>query len=107
MFAPRRKPIEIRICCGLVFVDETSSKMAIIEIEFISKLRFKKLAEHSVFSAFRLPCSISEAYLNHSYNAQLVNLPIYTAFYTSRTREHLITKFRIRIRKQAKLSANE
>ena len=37
-------------------------------------------AEHSIISAFRRSCSMIEAYLNHLYCAQLITLPVDTAF---------------------------
>ena len=50
-------------------------------------------AGHSIISAFRLSCSILEAYLNHLYSAQFITLPVYTAF-NSRTKENITTKRR-------------
>ena len=51
---------------------------------------------HSIISAFRLSCSIIEAYLNHLYSAQLITLPVYSAFNSSRNRikENITTKRR-------------
>ena len=35
-----------------------------------------------------------EAYLNHLYSAQLITLPVHTAFNSSRTKEYITTKRR-------------
>ena len=47
-----------------------------------------------IISAFRLSCSIIEAYLNHLYSAQLITLPVYMAFNSSQTKVNITTKRR-------------
>ena len=51
---------------------------------------------HGIISAFRPPCSIIDAHLNHLDIAQLITLPVYTAFNSSRprTKENITTKRR-------------
>ena len=48
--------------------------------------------EHSIDSAFKLSCSIIEAYLNHLYSSQLITPPVYT--FNSQTKENITTKRR-------------
>ena len=47
-----------------------------------------------LFLLLGVSCSIIKAYLNHLYSAQLITLPVYTAFNSSRTKENVTTKRR-------------
>ena len=49
---------------------------------------------HIIISAFRLACSIIEAYIDHLYSAHIITVPVYTAFNSSRTKENITTRRR-------------